>query len=215
VGALLGARLAGAPGLAVAAVAVVGAAPLGRVWRRHRAARRYDDELVRLLRAVARSLRSGAVLRVALGEASVDAVGPLGADLARLTDDIDHGMVPALRAWAVRRPTPAVRLVAGGLAVGHASGGIDAAVVDSLAETIRLRLDGRDEASALATQATLSALVLAGAPLAFLLLGVLGGSALAGFLLHRPLGRVCLGVGILADVASLGWMLRAVRSVER
>jgi tight adherence protein B len=189
--------------------------PLRRVWLRRRAARRYDDELVRLLRAVAGGLRSGAVLRVALREAAADAVGPLRSDLARLADELDVGVARALQAWSQRRPTPAVQLVAGGLAVGHATGGVDAAVVDSLAETIRLRLDGRDEAAALATQATLSALVLAGAPLAFLVLGVFGRSGSAAFLFHRPVGLACLSLGLLLDVVALGWMLRAVRSVEK
>jgi tight adherence protein B len=215
VAAALGGRTAGLAGATLAVAGVAGGPPLGALVRRRRAARRYDDELVGLLRAVARGLRSGATLRAAVLEAASGMVGPLAADLADLSARLDDGVVPALRAWAEARPTPSVRLVAGGLALGHVTGGITARVVDSLAETIRLGLDGRDEAIALSTQAALSAVVMAGVPLAFLVLGALGGGSSSRFLLHRPVGRACLAGGLALDAASLAWMLKMVRGVGR
>ena len=58
-------------------IAAVLAGPVARrPWQRRRALATYDDELVGLLRAVARGLRSGAVLRVALRDAATVARGP-------------------------------------------------------------------------------------------------------------------------------------------
>ena len=168
-----------------------------------------------MLRAIAGSLRSGATLRAALLEAVERAVGPLADDLRRLADDLDDGVIRALEAWAAERPLASVRLAAGGLALGHATGGVTARVVDSLADGIRLRLDGRDETIALSTQAAVSAVVMAGVPLVFVGLGALGDGESARFLLHQPLGRACLAVGLALDAASLAWMLRIVRSAQR
>jgi Flp pilus assembly protein TadB len=56
---------------------------------------------------------------------------------------------------------------------------------------------------------------MSGVPLAFLGLGAIGDGASARFLVHDPLGRVCLVVGVLLDAAALAWMLYMVRSVER
>lgn len=212
---LVGVRLAGPAGLCCAPVAVAAWPPLARIVRRRWATRHYDDELVRLLRAVARGLRSGATLRTAVVEAAAGSVGPLADDLAHLSAGLDDGVVRALQAWAARRPIPSVRLTAGGLALGYVTGGITARVVDALADGIRLRLDGRDEVRALSTQAAVSAVVMAGLPLAFLLLGALGDGAGADFLLGTGLGRACLAGGLLLDAASLAWMLRIVRSVDR
>jgi tight adherence protein B len=145
----------------------------------------------------------------------VGTIGPLGGDLRLLAGDLDGGVIDALQGWATRRPTAAVQLVAGGLSLGYSTGGITAAVVDSLADSIRLRLNGRDETAALATQATLSAVILAAAPLAFLLVGAAGGSSSSRFLLEQPAGRICLAAGIVLDGCSLLWMLRMVRTVDR
>ena len=61
---------------AAAAAAVLAGRVVRRPWQRRRALATYDDELVGLLRAVARGLRSGAVLRVALRDAATVARGP-------------------------------------------------------------------------------------------------------------------------------------------
>lgn len=211
----LGWRLGGSTGALVGAGLAVVLPPLSRRAQRRRSERRYDDHLLLLLRALARSLRSGATLRTALHEATVGTVGPLRVDLTVLADDLNGGVVGALQRWAARRPVPSVQLVAGGLALGYSTGGITAVVVDSLADSIRLRLDGRDETAALATQATLSAVVLAAAPLGFLVVGSLGESRSSRFLLGQAAGRICLVSGILLDGLSLLWMLRMVRRVDR
>lgn len=212
--AIIGWRLGGTVAAVLGVLVALAAPTLVRRARRRRVESRYDDQLLAMLRSLARSLRSGATLRVALHEATGGVTGPVGRDLALLVDDLDDGVADALRRWSIRRPSPSVQLVAGGLALGYATGGITAVVVDSLADNIRLRLEGRDETSALAAQATLSAVILAAAPLGFMVLGAVGGSRSSRFLLERPLGRVCLAVGLLLDAGSLLWMLRMVRRFD-
>lgn len=194
---------------AVASAAVLVAWSARPHWRRHRANITYDDQLVGLLRAVARGLRSGAVLRVALHDAAAEAVGDgsLADDLRRLVADLDRGVVPALAAWPARRPRPAVRLTAGGLALGHGTGGVTAAVVDALADTIAVELDGRAEAAALSTQANVSAVLLAALPVGFVLVGLLGRTGSSAFLFGEAAGRLCLVAGLLLDGVALGLMV--------
>ena len=185
------------------------------VWRRHRARAAYDNELVGLLRAVARGLRSGAVLRVALHDATALAQGPLADDLGRLLAGLDRGVVPALAAWAGRRPRPAVRLAAGGLALGHTTGGVTAAVVDALADTIAVELDGRNEATALSTQANVSAGLLAALPIGFVVVGMVGHTGSSAFLFGEAAGRLCLVAGLLLDAAALALMIALSRRALR
>ena len=196
------------PAVGGAVGAVVLAARVARgPWHRRRARAAYDDELVGLLRAVARGLRSGAVLRVALRDAAAGARGPLGEDLARVAADLDAGVVAALAAWPRRRPRRAVRLAAGGLALGHLTGGVTAAVVDGLADTISVELDGRNEAAALSTQANVSAFLLAALPVGFVLAGLIGRTGSSAFLLGQTAGRSCLAAGLLLDGMALGLMV--------
>ena len=212
---LVGLRCFGPATGVVASVAVLAGRVARRPWQRRRALATYDDELVGLLRAVARGLRSGAVLRVALRDAATVARGPLADDLARLAADLDGGVVAALAAWPARRPRAAVRLTAGGLALGHATGGVTAAVVDALADTISVELDGRDEAAALSTQANLSAVLLAALPVGFVVVGAIGRSGSSAFLFGEAAGRLCLAAGLLLDTLALGAMVLLSRRALR
>ena len=74
-----------------------------------------------------------------------------------------------------------------------------AAVVDALADTISVELDGRDEAAALSTQANLSAVLLAALPVGFVVVGAIGRSGSSAFLFGEAAGRLCLAAGLLLD----------------
>jgi Flp pilus assembly protein TadB len=79
-----------------------------------------------------------------------------------------------------------------------------------VAATLRERLDVESEAVALAAQARFSALVIAVAPLGFGVLAVATDPRTAGFLLGRPLGWLCLVLGLGLDATSALWMRRIV-----
>ncbi len=205
--------LAGRPavglGAALGAVTAVGGLHLARDRRRAR----LEAELPALLEAVARALRSGASLPVALreaadtGSAAAEALGTVLTDAAR-----GLGLVASLERWADRCPGPAVRLVAGALTVALTVGGSPARGVDGVAATLRERAEVEREARSLATQARASAVVVTLAPVGFGAVGVLGDDHSAGFLLGTPAGLACLVAGLALDAVGALWMHRIARS---
>jgi tight adherence protein B len=208
VGLMAGGPVPAAFGLGVGVAAPVVA--LGLLAGRRAA--RLERELPRLLEAVARSLRSGASIPVALRDAAATD-GLAATDLAAVLADADRGrpLSDALDRWVDRRPSASVRLVVGVLTVALASGGAPARAVDGVAATLRERAEVDREVRALATQARASAVVITVAPLAFAALGLLGDEQTADFLLRTPTGLACLAVGVGLDAAGAWWMSRIAR----
>lgn len=211
---------AGAGGLmgGLGAAVVVGAAALAGpvvAWclLRRRGADRMEAQLPGAVDAVARALRSGASLRQALAEAAAATPGPLGADLSSVARATDRGatVVAALEGWAEHQPTPGVRLVVSALCLGAETGGAPARAVDGVAATLRQRLAARAEARALATQARVSAAVLAAAPVAFTAVVSVADARTSSFLFRTGAGLVCLAGGLTLDAVGAVWMARLTR----
>ena len=213
---LVAVALAGGLGAAAVAAATAAGAPL-LAWRllRHRGAGRVEAALPAAVEEVARSLRSGASLRQAVAEAAGATPAPLGPDLAAVATAAEHGpgLVPALEGWAARRPLPGVQLVAAALCVCAETGGAAARAVDAVAVTLRQRLAASSEATALATQARVSAAVIAGAPVAFCALSAAADPRSATFLLRTRVGLVLLFAGLALDALGALWMGRITRAV--
>ncbi len=206
------AALAGRPFVAVVAVLAAAGSVGALHLARDRRDSRLEAELPTLLEAVARALRSGAALPVAVREAATGesaAAEELGTVLA----DADRGLglAQALARWAENRPRPAVRLVVGALTVALGAGGSPARGIDGVAATLRERAEVEREARSLATQARASAVVVTLAPLGFGALGALGDEGAAGFLLGSPTGLACLVGGLLLDSVGAVWMHRIAR----
>lgn len=201
-----------AAGLVAGAAVVAGPAVAWRLGRHHG-----QDLLEAALPAavdeVARSLRSGASLRQAVAEAGRATPGPLGADLARVAAAAEQGasLIVALEWWGERRPLDTVRLVVAALCLGAETGGAQARAIDGVAATLRQRLAARAEARALATQARVSAVVIALAPLGFCLLASASDPRTSRFLLGEPIGLACLAGGLALDAAGALWMGRLTR----
>lgn len=200
---LVGLR-AGGPVLALLSLGIaVGLPPAALAVAGDRRAARLERELPSLLAGVARSLRSGATIPVALREAEAE-------DLRPVLADVDRGLplAEALARWTERRPTAGVRLTAGVLTLALAAGGPPARAVDGVAGTLRERAEVDREVRALATQARASAVVITVAPLAFAALGMLGDERTAQFLLRTPTGLACLAAGVALDAVGAWWMAR-------
>jgi tight adherence protein B len=80
-----------------------------------------------------------------------------------------------------------------------------------VAATLRERRAVEREATALATQARSSALVIVLAPLAFAALSSLGDPRAGAFLVGTPTGLACLTAGLALDGLGAWWMHRIVR----
>ena len=106
-----------------------------------------------------------------------------------------------------------MRLAVAALALSADAGGVSARAVDGVAMTLRQRQTVRAEARALATQARLSAVVMALAPIAFGLVAMAADSRSMRFLFGTPAGLGIFGLGLLLDLCGFAWMSRLTRSV--
>ena len=176
----------------------------------------YDRQLAGLLSELARAVRSGANLPIALAESVATGSGTASNDLRDVLRNVERGgsWQESLAGWARAQPNTAAPMIAGGLAVGLQMGTASGRVMDGLVGTLRVGLDGQDEARALSSQARYSALVLSLAPIGFMFLNASVGGDTWAFLLRSPLGVLCLGVGLALDAASAWWMARIVNSVR-
>ncbi len=196
--------------------------------RRGRAGSRIEMELPLVLESIARSLRSGASVRQAIGEAARPVNGGgrrspetrggrrggrLRGELATVSDQAGHGagLVEALEGLAGRRPSPGVRLAVAALCLGVDTGGAQARAVDGVAATLRERLAVEAEVRALSSQARMSALVIGVAPLGFGAFAAATDPRTSEFLLHTPGGLVLVAVGLILDSVGWLWMQRLCR----
>lgn len=211
--AALCAPVVGRPTAAMGALGLTAAGPVAVVVLRRRPDRRRGPALIEWLDAVVAELRAGAVLPTAIERAAVPA--PLARELDRLrARDLAGGsLLDACRRWADERPDPDTRAVVGACCVAFAVGGPAAEGLAGLAGSLRARAEVRAEAAGLATQARLSALVIALAPVAFLLVAGAGDPRLVTGLVGTAPGRVCLALGLGLDAIGVWWMRRIVAGV--
>lgn len=208
--------LVGGAGLAAIVAVVMGGTPVVVLSVLHdRSSRLVDAALPDVLDGVARSLRSGATLHHALAEAAARAAGRLHDDVAVVVQEVDAGrpLVHAVESWAERCPTPGVRLAVAAMALSAESGGAPARAIDGVAATLRANLAVEGELRAQSSQARLSGLVIALAPLAFAVLAMATDGRTAGFLLRTPIGLACLAAGLLLDALAAWWMQRITAAV--
>lgn len=209
---LLGA--AAAPPLAIpfAAVVLMGG-PLALVLARGRAHRRFAIELPHGLEQIAAHLRGGGTVAQGLTALAGDD-GPLAADLRRVVarTELGLGLSEALAAWPVERDLPDVRAAAGALVVAVTMGGRSAAALDGLAASLRDRLGVAAEARSQSAQARMSAVVVGGAPLAFVAFSAMVDPTAVQLLVTTGVGRVCLALGLGFEALAGLWMRRILRT---
>ncbi len=196
--------------------ALLAALGLARWTARLGAPARYERGLLDAIESLARHLRSGATISVALQDLAEESDGPVGVDLRRVLAAVQGGQLlgEALQDWSRRRARPSVGLVVACIAIGHEAGSLRGRHVDELAASLRQGQEAQREAAAWASQAQASALVMVAAPLAFAGLLASGDPAVRQFLLHSPLGLACLGVGLGLDLGAAAIMAHIVASVR-
>jgi tight adherence protein B len=213
VAAVLGLAVGGAQvAFGCAAVALV-TLPVVLVAMRERRGRQIAEAVPEMLEGVASELRSGGTVVTAITAGAV-ADGPLAADLARVDARVRLGaaLSDALRAWARERTAAGVDASAGALAMCASVGGASADALDGLASSLRDRLAVASEARALSAQARMSAIVVGGAPAAYLAWSAIIDPHSVQILLGTAVGRACLAVGVALEVLGAWWMRGIVRS---
>jgi tight adherence protein B len=210
------ASIVGPVALVLGAVAIPTVPVAVRRRRRAEQRRLRQTQLPSALDRLATALRGGSSVPTALIEAGSGLPPPIGPELAALGREADAGRAVAdvLDGWSARNDDAGTRLAATALALANAIGGAPGHAVDGVAATLRERVDLADERRALASQARLSALVLAVAPVGFAVLLAAGNGRASDFLLRSPAGWVCLSAGLALDGIGAWWMARLTRGTE-
>lgn len=179
-----------------------------RRWRRAPGADRAAFALV--LELIARELRSGATVPVALRRVAV--AEPAAVSLLGVVDRIDRGgrVGAELDRWADQVGTADADLARAVLRLGITTGAALADSLDRVASTVRDRLEMDDELRALTAQSRASATVLAVAPVGFLVVLTGVDPGLVVPLVAGPVGWACLGGGLALDLLGFWWMRRLV-----
>ncbi len=205
-----------APGLGVAAaLGALVAGPVALRVARGRTRRRLVVALPGALEHVAAGLRGGATVDEAV-DALGEGDGPLAPDLRRVRAraSLGPGLADALRSWSAERNLSSVRAACGALSVAASVGGPAAGAIDGLAGSLRDRLGAVAEARALSSQARVSAIVVGGAPLAYLGFSAVADPASLSLLVETGAGRACLVLGLVFEVLGIVIMRRIVRSED-
>jgi tight adherence protein B len=207
----------GGLGAAVASMVLVSVSAAAVLWiGRDRRERLADAALPLWIDASARAVRSGASFgqSLILGSSAVRTT-PLASDADRFCRSARAGdLASAVASLTATVETPARSLVGRALAVAHRAGGPAGPLLDAVAATLRERTALQHEIRALATQARMSAVVIAAAPLAFGVLTTTSDPRVAGFVFGSPLGWACLVGGAILDGAGVVWMARLVRGAR-
>jgi tight adherence protein B len=213
--AVLAGAVVGGPVLAALVVAAAAAAPAAAESTvRARTKRKAAARVPVALEATARALRGGASLPIALADAA-DSAGPVvGGTLAEVAASTARGqpLVDALEAQRAHCDgVPGLPLALTALVMAAETGGPQAAALDGVATTLRQRLATQAEADALASQARMSAMVIAVAPVGFALLMSAADRRNADFLLRTPVGVALLAAGLALDALGAWWMTKLTR----
>lgn len=198
------------------AVVVALVVPVVVLAMHERRARQIAAAVPEALERVASELRSGGSVATAIG-AVATGEGLLASDMARVDVRVRLGasLAQALGAWTKERAVPGVDATAGALAMCSAVGGRSADALDGLATSLRDRLGVAAEARALSAQARMSALVVGGAPVAYIAWSALVDPHALHVLTGTAFGRACVLIGLVLEGLGAWWMRSIVRSGSR
>lgn len=190
--------------------------PGGLLGRLRSSGRRetYDAQLVRFVLSMGAALRAGNSVIAALDTASKPCDGQLRSELADLMGHVRQGWTvrEAIQYWERATDRSAVRLVAGAMLLGGATGGRLADALDSVAATVATQLELDAERRALSSQARASAALLVLAPIGFSLIAAVIDPRVGRGLVATPIGLVSVLVAVGLDVLGWRWMSAIVRS---
>ncbi len=188
----------------------------GRWLTRSRRHRLLIGALPEFVDLVARGLRGGANLHVALAEAA-EGEGPASRSIREVLARVAGGerLGEGVDRWAAGLDHPDALMVRAVLRLGESTGGALALPLERAAATLRERAALSDEIRALTAQARASSMVVALAPLGFLGMVTLVDPGSATVLFTTPLGMVCLVVGLGLDAVGIAWMSRIAAAVEQ
>lgn len=197
-------------GIAALAFAVGAPFALDRAFLRlhGRRSARMEQQLPEALALQAGTLRAGHSLIRSLRVVGSEAKPPLAEEIARTLAEIDLGrpFEEAMRGLSERSASRDIDLWVTAMLVHRHTGGNLANIADSLAERVTQRLQLRGEIRALTAQGRLSGLVVATAPVGFLMLLSIGSREQVQVLYSTPIGWGLLTAGLAMNALGLLWI---------
>ena len=204
---------AGAVGCAAVAALASRAPRLLVDGLRRRRARRFEEQLPMALLMLASALRAGVALATGLRHVVDQSGAPLAQEFGLMLREQRLG-VPwdaALDNLQARMPADSTTLVVAAMRIAAKTGGNLAEALESIAQTLRARLQLQGKLRALTSQGRLQAWIVGALPL--LLLAVLDRMApeTMGLLWHTPMGWGVLAVVGVLEVAGVLLIRRIMR----
>jgi tight adherence protein B len=213
VGASIGLRLAGPPGLAVGCVAGFVVRALVRRRGLRRRAQLIERQLAEAVEAAALAVRSGLSIAQALEFAGEEAEAPMEGLLHGLLAEGRVGvpLEEALERFAERVGTDDGRLFVLMLGIHMRSGGNLSGALEQIGSIIRNRVAVRRELRALTAQGRISGTILGSLPIAFFL--VLAATAQRDLapVFRSPAGIAMVGGGLVLEALAYLWIRRLLR----
>lgn len=202
-----------------ALVAVLFALPSARLPRmvveglRRRRARRFEAQLPMALLMLASALRAGVAMTTGLRHVVEQSGAPLAQEFGLMLREQRLG-VPwdvALDNLQVRMPADSTSLVVAAMRIAAKTGGNLAEALESIAQTLRVRLQLQAKLLALTSQGRLQAWIVGALPL--LLLAVLDRlePEIMGLLWHTPMGWGVLAIVAVLETAGVLLIRRIMR----
>lgn len=202
--------------LAGLALVVAFAAPRLLVrWIAYRRLLRFEQQLPDALMMVAGALRAGASLTIALDSVASEAKPPVSQEFDLLLRELRLGVdfALALEALEKRVPLPDLALVTAGMALSREVGANLAETLESLAKTIRAKLQMEGKIRSLTAQGKLQGIVMSALPaLLLVILSVMEPEAMAP-MFHAWYGWVTMGVIVV--VIAIGYhFIRKITTID-
>lgn len=173
---------------------------------------RATDTIPQALEMLARALRGGASLLTALEAVAAELPAARFDQVARRVRG-GLSLAESLDDWVDADAES--RMTAALLVLGHSSGAAMAASLDRAAASLRRRRAVSDEIRALTSQTRASGLVVAAAPVGFvLIMAVVDRESLSSLFL-TPVGLASLAVGLALEALGVWWMARLSAGVAR
>jgi tight adherence protein B len=177
--------------------------------------RRFEEQLPDALMMVTGALRAGASLAIALDSVAAEARPPISQEFALLLRELRLGVEfgVALENLERRVPLPDLALVTSGMALSREVGANLAETLESIARTIRAKLQMEGKIRSLTAQGKMQGVVMSGLPvLLIFVLNIMEPEAMAP-LFHAWYGWVTMAV-IVVMIAIGYHFIRRITSID-
>lgn len=164
-------------------------------------------QLPQALGMMATAMKSGFSFIQAMQIVAKEVPDPLGPEFGRTIREINLGISveEAFKGLLIRLPNDNLNLVTTAILIQRSTGGNLAQILETIEETITERVRIKEDLRTLTAQGRMSAWIISLLPIVLGLILNLMSPDYFSPMLHHPLGKVFLGVGILSGI--IGWVV--------